>query len=130
MSFQPTNPIEQQLLDAQEGRLDSRELMAALLPAQLFMPIEEKYQIAGLQSSEKAQPLLLQDEQGNETVVLFTSPERAKSFLTDFPAYRGGLLTEFSWLLERIGSGVAITINPDAEVGLDLAPEMIEQLRH
>jgi hypothetical protein len=63
-------------------------------------------------------------------LVLFTSPERAKGFLQEFPAYSGGLLTEFSWILSRIGSGVAVSINPGMEFGIDLDPHTVEQLIH
>ena len=51
-------------------------------------------------------------------------------FLADFPAYRGGLLAEFGWVLERIGSGVGIAINPGWEFGMDLDPATVEQLIH
>ena len=60
----------------------------------------------------------------------FTSPERAKPFLVDFPDYQGGLLTEFNWILERIGSGIAIALNPGMEVGIDFDAEMVEQMIH
>ena len=31
----------------------------------------------------------------------------------------GGLLTEFSWLLRRIGGGVPIALNPGWDIGMD-----------
>jgi len=50
--------------------------------------------------------------------------------LQDFPDYGGGLLSESSWILERIGSGVAIAINPGIEFGIDLEADMVTQLIH
>ena len=32
-------------------------------------------------------------------------------------------------ILERTGSGIGISINPDWPVGIDLEPEMVQQLR-
>ncbi len=128
-TFDAKNELEEKLLRAQEGQLSGEEFLEALMGAQVFMPVEDKYQIAGLQTSDKAQPLVLEDESGLQVVVLFTSPERAKPFLADFPQYRGGLLVEFPWILERVGSGVGITLNPGCEAGLDMAPEMLQQLR-
>ena len=105
--------------------------MKELLDSQLFMPVEEEQnQIQGFQRSTSANPLLLQSEDGVNVMVLFTSPERAKGFLDDFPAYRGGLLTEFSWILDRIGSGIAVSINPGMEFGIDLDTDTVEQLIH
>jgi len=130
-TFTAHNDLEIKLVAAQEGRLNSDTFMEELLDQQLFMPVEdEPNQIQGFQRSTKAKPLTLQTEEGLEVLVLFTSPERAKPFLEDFPAYRGGLLTEFSWILERIGAGVAISINPGLEFGIDLDPHTVEQLIH
>jgi hypothetical protein len=63
-------------------------------------------------------------------MVLFTSPERAKEFVQDHPGYGGGLLVEFSWVLARLGSGIAVSINPGMEYGIDLDPQTVEQLIH
>lgn len=129
-TFDPKNELEQKLHAAQDGAISGEEFFQALMQSQVFMPVEDKYQIAGLQTSDKAQPLILKDdEDGLEVVALFTSPERAKPFLEAYPAYRGGLLVEFPWILERIGSGVGLSLNPGSDVGIDMAPEMLDALR-
>ena len=130
-TFTAHNELETKLVAAQQGQLDSDVFMQELLDAQIFMPVEdEPNQIQGFQRSTKANPLTLESEDGVNVLVLFTSPERAKGFLEDFPAYRGGLLTEFSWVLARIGSGVGVSINPGMEFGIDLDPHTVEQLIH
>ena len=70
----------------------------------------------------------VQAEDGTEVLILFTSPERAKSFVKDFPGYEGGLLTDFKWVLEKTGSGHGISLNPGWDVGIDMEPEMVQQL--
>ena len=130
-TFTAHNELETKLVAAQQGQLDSDVFMQELLDAQIFMPVEdEPNQIQGFQRSTKANPLTLESEDGVNVLVLFTSPERAKGFLEDFPAYRGGLLTEFSWVLARIGSGVGVSINPGMEFGIDLDPQTVEHLIH
>jgi len=126
--FVAGNELERKLIDAHEGKIEAQQLMLELLDEQVYMPIEEKHQIEGLQTRKDAQPLLLEDDEGNQVLILFTSPDRSKAFTADMPNFKGGLLTELSWLMERIGSGIALSINPDAEVGLDLTPEMVVQL--
>ena len=129
--FTAHNDLETKLVDAQEGRLDSQTFMQDLLDQQLFMPVEdEKNQIQGFQRSTKANPLTLEAEDGTRVLVLFTSPERAKPFLEEFPDYRGGLLSEFTWILDRIGGDIAISINPGMEYGIDFDPDMVSQLIH
>jgi hypothetical protein len=127
-TFTSHNDLEEKLVAAQEGRLDSDVFMQQLLDQQLFMPVQdEASEIQGFQRSTRAKPLSVEAEDGSRVLVLFTSPERAKPFLQDFPDYGGGLLSEFSWILERIGSGVAIAINPGIEFGIDLESDMVTQ---
>ena len=130
-TFTAHNDLEEKLVAAQEGRLDGDVFMQELLDQQLFMPVQdEAAEIAGFQRSTRAKPLTVDAEDGTSVLVLFTSPERAKPFLQDFPDYGGGLLSEFSWILERIGSGIGIAINPGIEFGIDLEADMVAQLVH
>jgi len=128
-TFEARNEVEEKLLSAQEGQLTSEALMQYMMDAQLFMPVKDAIGIEGFTSSDKAVPLTLKTEDNIEVLILFTSPDRSKEFLQEFPGYDGGLLAEFKWVLERTGSGIGISINPDWPVGMDLEPEMIQQLK-
>jgi hypothetical protein len=128
-TFTAHNDLESKLVDAHEGRIDSQAFVKELMTSQIFMPVEDEPQaIQGFQRSNKAKPLTLETEDGISVLILFTSPERAKGFLTDFPNYTGGLLSEFTWILERVGSGIGISINPGFEVGIDFEPDTVRQM--
>jgi len=130
-TFAAHNELETRLVAAQQGELDSERFMQELLDSQVFMPVEDEPSgIQGFQRSAKANPLTLASEDGQQVLLLFTSPERAKPFLAEFPGFQGGLLTELRWILERIGSGVAISLNPGMDVGIDFDAETVEQLIH
>jgi hypothetical protein len=103
--------------------------MQYLLEAQVFMPVRDAIGIAGFTGSSKAIPLTVKTGDAVEVLILFTSPDRAKTFMRDYPGYEGGLLAEFKWVLERTGSGVGISINPNWPVGMDMEPEMVQQLK-
>jgi len=127
--FDPRNHLEQQLVAAQAGSIPGDDFMQYLLTAQLFMPVQdEKHVIKGFQKDDKAVPLTLESEDGVQVLVLFTSPERAKPFLEDYANFSGGILAELSWILERVGSGYGVAINPGWSVGLDMDPGMVNQL--
>jgi hypothetical protein len=126
--FEPRNDIEAKLLAAQEGELDAEEFMRELLGAQLFLPVRDDTHIGNFQRSTRAQPLALDGGDGSRVLVLFTSPERAKEFLKGHPGYGGGILTDLPWLFEHMGVGFGIALNPGWGVGLDLAPQEVEQL--
>ena len=51
--------------------------------------------------------------------MLFTSPERAKSRVRDFPGYWAGPVTELSWVVGKLGIGCAVALNPAQPHGMD-----------
>ena len=127
--FEPRNELEHKLMDAQEGRIPPQEFIGVLMTSEVFMPVYEKHQIGGFAADAHAKPLTLEDEESGEKVlVLFTSPDRAKAFVGDFPGYGGGLVTEFTWVLEKLGVGFGISLTPGQEVGIDLAAQTIQEL--
>ena len=128
--FETRNELEQKLLAAQEGQMPDAKFMKYLMDTQIFMPVKDSIGIEGFTSSDKAIPLTLLSDDKIEVLVLFTSPDRAREFVRDHPGYEGGLLAEFKWVLERTGSGVGISINPNWPVGMDMEPEMVQQLKH
>jgi hypothetical protein len=127
-AFIPQNDLERHLIAAQEGEVPPESFIEVLMGSEVFMPVYEKHQIGGLQMQQTAQPLKLQSEEGEETLVLFTSPERAKAFVKDFPGYGGGLVAEFSWILEKLGVGFAITLNPGLPFGMDFEAQDLAQI--
>lgn len=129
MSFAPHNTLEQQLVAVHAGELDPEGFVRELLDQQIFMPVrDEKNAIQGFQRSTQAEPLIIEDEDGERVLVVFSSPDRAKAFVEHFPDFKGGLLVEFSWLLRRIGGGVPIALNPGWDIGMDFDADMIGHL--
>jgi hypothetical protein len=125
----PRNDMERLLMELAEGRMEPEDFAKQLLGQQVFMPVQdEKHQIAGFQLSTKAQPLVVEDEGGNRVLVTFSAPERAKVLAADYPNYSGGLLTEVSWILRRMGADMGLSINPGMEPGFDFDPDMVAML--
>jgi hypothetical protein len=123
------NELEAKILEAQEGRITSDDLLKTLMGSQVFMPVQdEKAPVLNVQRSTRAQPLVLSAEEGTPILVLFSSPERAKPFLEDYPGFTGGILESFQWVLENMGSGYGIMLNPESEVGFDMEPETVQDL--
>lgn len=123
------NELEARILDAQEGRITSDDLLRILMGSQVFMPVQdEKAPVLNIQRSARAQALVLTAEDGTAILALFSSPERAKPFLENFPGFTGGILESFKWVLQNMGSGYGIALNPESDVGFDMEPEIVEGL--
>ena len=123
------NDLERLILDMQAGDLPPENFAHQLLGLQVFMPVkDEKHVIKGFQSSTRAEPLVLEDEEGNRVLILFPAPKRAKGFLGAIGGYSGGVLTEFAWVLRRMGGDLAISINPGEDPGYDFDPDMVAML--
>jgi hypothetical protein len=126
---EPRNALEEKLLAAQEGRIASDELLETLLASQVFLPVrDEKPMALNIQRSTRAQPLVLSAEDGTPVLVLFSSPERAHPFLQSYPGFAGGILESFQWVLERLGGGYAIALNPGSALGFDMEAETVAEL--
>lgn len=127
--FAPRNDVERLLADFEAERVEPEDFARRLLDLQVFMPVkDEKHQIAGFQTSTKAEPLVIEDADGARVAILFTGPERAKDFLLHYPGYSGGLLAEMSWIVKRMGADMSIALNPGLELGFDFDPDMVAML--
>jgi hypothetical protein len=127
--FEPRNDIERLLAEMLAGAVEPEDFAQRIIDMQVFMPVkDEKHQIAGFQRSAQAEPLVLEDDEGNRALIVFSGPDRAKDFLADFPGYGGGLLTEFSWILRRMSADIAIALNPGMDAGFDFDPGMVAML--
>lgn len=129
-SITTSNELEKKLLAAMNGELSPDDFMQELLTQQIFIPIKDDKDsgIQGFQLTTKATPLVIQDDDGLNTLVLFTSPDRARDFMADIPGYGGGLLADFSWIVERMDPGFAIAVNPGIELGMDIEPDHVAHM--
>lgn len=127
--MQARNDLEQLLDEVISDRISAEDFATRMLAMQVFMPVrDEKHQIAGFQRSTQAEPLVLEDDEGNRALIAFSAPEHAKDFLAQFEGFSGGLLTEFDWILRRMGDDIGIALNPGMDLGFDFDPGMVAML--
>ena len=126
--FEARNDLERKLEALHDGEMSEADFLIALIKAEIFMPIQDNT-TSGIQLSTSAKPLVVEDESGIPVMLLFTSPERAKAVVREFPGYGGGLLTEFKWVLEKMDEGVGVSLNPVLEIGYDIEPATVKKLQ-
>ncbi|HQS58300.1 MAG: hypothetical protein B7Y56_05045 [Gallionellales bacterium 35-53-114] len=127
--FKPQNDLEKTLLTLLDGSMEGEDFLHYLMDAQVYMPIlDETPAIMDFQRSTQTQPLLVDDEEHTRMLILFTSTERSKDFVSGFPGYGGGLLIEFSWVLRKMDRALAIALNPGLEAGFDMDAETVASM--
>ncbi len=80
------------------------DFVAALVDSQVFILLNSEVSDSG--DKTDVQPLQLADQQGNNVLAVFTSPERSSPMAARFPNFNYGLLVAFRWLLQAGGSDV------------------------
>ena len=127
VSFEPSNELERDLRRCQEGQIDFALLLQRLLASQLFVLLD--YEIPEENPRLTAPPLMLRSQAGYAVFALFTSPDRAASFVQQFPTYSYGLLVEARWLLSTLSAAAGLIVNPGSSGGFEMPPEGFAKLK-
>lgn len=128
-NFKAQNELEKILLNVLDGQMEGENFLEYMMNAQVFMPISDQtHALKGFQRTTGAQPLLAEDEDNNQVLILFTSSARSQEFVQDFPGYEGGLLTEFSQVLRKLDTAINIELNPGLEAGFDMDAETVASM--
>jgi hypothetical protein len=127
-TFTASNALEQALLDAQTGKIPPSKLFESLYAAQVFVLIDKEIGVGGMWSNDISM-LVLNSQSGTPMIAMFTSPERAMGWPERAPAFKFGLLTDFSWLLKGLATEAGVVINPGSAIGVELTASIVQQLR-
>lgn len=127
-SFDPLNDLESALLDAKTGAGSIDALIDRLQSSQVFLLLDRD---PGPEDArdESAQPLLLNNAQGQPVLALFSAPERSISMTVAWPQYAFGVWVEFRWLLRLVRPGVGLVLNPGAVAGFEMPAEGVLALQ-
>lgn len=127
-SFDPLNDLESALLDAKTGAGSIDALIDRLQSSQVFLLLDRD---PGPEDArdESAQPLLLNNAQGQPVLAMFSAPERSISMTVAWPQYAFGVWVEFRWLLRLVRPGVGLVLNPGAVAGFEMPAEGVQALQ-
>lgn len=119
--FDPENELEEELLAAQQGKLNLDEFMVRLLKSDLFIPSATPFD----DDLAKATPLIYKRE-GKQLLTVFTSLERAKTAQSKASYCLSMNARE---LVLRMPPEHGVVINPGYRVGLELDPVAVSDLK-
>lgn len=126
--FTPLNELEARLLQAQEGKLKTGDFLDWMLGQKIFVLLDKEIPEGG-QWDDSITPLVLTNELDEPMFAVFSATERALVWSEQAPVFENALHLDFRWLLGGIADGVGIVLNPGFDVGMELTPDSVTQLK-
>jgi hypothetical protein len=118
--FVPKNPLEEKLVEAQNGRLPIRDLINYLLNVDVFIPTASIVEPTG----EGFVPMVFERD-GEELIAVFTAIERVDRYREKFQfclSMSGAKLV--SWMPQQYG----IVVNPGYRVGIEIPANGVREI--
>jgi len=127
-SFEPLNDLEVRLVQAQDGTLDAPGFLDSFLADQVFVLLDKP---VGADSDwdETINPLVLTSEANEPMFAVFSAVERAAPWSEQLPQFENALQVDVRWLLGAMSDGVGIVLNPGFDIGMEMIPDAVVQLK-
>ncbi len=126
--FEPLNDLEVRLVQAQDGTLPAPEFLDSLLADQVFVLLDKPVG-PDADWDESINPLVLTSEAEEPMFAVFSAVERASAWSEQLPQFENALQVKMSWLLSAISDGVGIVLNPGFDLGMEMIPDAVVQLK-
>ncbi|KRG44863.1 hypothetical protein ARC78_03375 [Stenotrophomonas pictorum JCM 9942] len=126
--FTPLNDLEVRLLRTQEAVVSPADFLDSLLNEKVFVLLDKEIPEGG-DWDETINPLVLTNDANEPMFAVFSAPERAVVWSEQVPAFENALHLDFRWLLGGIADGVGIVLNPGFDVGMEMVPDAVAQLK-
>jgi hypothetical protein len=119
--FFPLNDLEHVLVEARNGKRTVRDLIDTLIKSELAVPSASEVMANG----SGFEPLLFSKE-GMTMLSVFSDKSRIVEFAKMTPYC---LIMSGADLLRRIPAGYGLVVNPGSDVGFDIPPAGISQIK-
>jgi SseB protein N-terminal domain len=124
--FRPNNNLEEKLLALYRKEIKIIEFLELLIDSQVVILADRDVDIS--RPSMDFNPLAINSPMGFDVLVTFSSLERAKAALAQYPDYPFALAVDTRWFLLGAYKNAGIALNPGWPYGFELPPEGLQQL--
>ncbi len=124
----PLNDLELRLMQAQDGTLAAPAFLDSLLADQVFVLLDKAVD-ADAEWDDSITPLVLTSEANEPMFAIFSAVERAAPWSEQLPQFENALQVDMRWLLTAMSDGVGIVLNPGFDVGMEMIPDAVAQLK-
>lgn len=125
--FSPLNELEQQMVAARHGDMSQDALLHHLLDAQIVVLMDQDIPDSGWHDDIAL--LMLNNPTGTPVLAVFTTLERALPWSGGESPFQYAIHTDCGWLVQRMAPDIGMAVNPGSQLGFELPPSAIEQLK-
>ncbi|SEO88724.1 SseB family protein [Aquisalimonas asiatica] len=125
--FEPLNDLEQDLLAAHTGEMDTVEFMQRMAESQVALLVDQEF--AESQHPEGVQPLVLQGDDGEGLLAVFTAPARGYPVTEEHPEFAFSVEVSFAWAVHSTWDGMGVVVNPGWAVGFTVPPDAVRGMK-
>ncbi|MDV3467540.1 SseB family protein [Stenotrophomonas sp. C3(2023)] len=126
--FEALNDLEVRLLQAQDGTLTAQAFLDGLLTESVIVLLDKPV-AEDSEWDDATTPLVLTNEAEQPMFAVFTAVDRARPWAEQLEQFENALQVEFQWLVGAMAEGVGIVLNPGFDVGMEIVPEAMAQLK-
>lgn len=124
--FKPNNLLEEKLLAMYKKEIKITEFLELLLDSQVIILADRDVDISG--ADMHFNPLAIPSPMGYEVLATFSSFERAKKAVSEYPEYSFAIAVDTSWFLSGAYENVGFALNPGWPFGFELPPDGMKQM--
>ncbi|MCC5812954.1 MAG: SseB family protein [Ectothiorhodospiraceae bacterium] len=121
------NPLEEALVAAQAGEMDSVAFMERLVASHVHILVNQEF--ADSRDPAGVKPLILEGGSGEPLLALFTAAARGMPMTQDNPEFPFSVEVSFAWAVGSTDEGMGLVINPGWDTGVTIPPEAISAMK-
>jgi hypothetical protein len=124
----PHNELETHLYEMWDGKMTKEDFLRIWLLSDLFIIVDGE-PVGNTLGDRKPMVISTAVDQP-KMIAVFSSPERAARMIAQFPDYNFPIRVDTNWVLHCIGPTMGVAFNPGWELGFEIGPEGVQQLKH
>ncbi|MDQ2068744.1 SseB family protein [Natronospira bacteriovora] len=125
--FEIKSELEFLLQAGREGKISLATLFQALLRSHVYMVLDS--QVNEGDNLGSVQSLMVENDQGEQLLTIFTGRERCESFVGKHPGYDHPTQFPAPLLIDNMRDDMGLVINPGLAVGIQITAEGMRGLR-
>lgn len=121
------NELEYILAGARDGIVNIKTFYEVLLKSPVYLLCNKPWD--GKTQDSELQALIMKLQDGSELIAMFTDESRVRAARNQFKEYSYPTLVAAFGVLQGLSANTGVSVNPGAELGVQIKPDGVRQLK-